>query len=141
MSTEVPEHNSTTSQEPDRGWFQITTEMASHLPFSAAVEANGFVFVSGQASVDTNGDIVSGTFEEEMRRSLGNVADILRSAGLTLENVVRVTSYVQDPADLPQYNQLYGEFFSQPFPTRTTITSCLTAALKFEIDVIAVRPT
>lgn len=141
MSTEVPEHNSTTSQEPDRGWFQITTEMASHLPFSAAVEANGFIFVSGQASVDTNGDIVSGSFEDEMRCSLRNVADILRSAGLTLENVVRVTSYVQDPADLAQYNQLYREFFSQPFPARTTITSCLTAALKFEIDVIAVRPT
>ena len=140
MSTEVPEHNSTTSQEPDRGWFQITTEMASHLPFSAAVEANGFIFVSGQASVDTNGDIVSGSFEDEMRRALRNVVDILRSAGLTLENVVRVTSYVQDPADLAQYNQLYREFFSQPFPARTTITSCLTAALKFEIDVIAVRP-
>ena len=140
MSTEVPEHNSTTSQEPDRGWFQITTEMASHLPFSAAVEANGFIFVSGQASVDANGDIVSGSFEDEMRRALRNVVDILRSAGLTLENVVRVTSYVQDPADLAQYNQLYREFFSQPFPARTTITSCLTAALKFEIDVIAVRP-
>lgn len=141
MSTEVPEPNSTASDESDRGWLQITTEVASHLPFSAAVEANGFVFVSGQASVDSNGEIVSGSFEDEMRRALQNVTDILRSAGLTLENVVRVTSYVQDPTDLPQYNQLYREFFSQPFPTRTTITSCLTAALKFEVDVIAVRPT
>ena len=67
-------------------------------------------------------------------------ASSLRAEELTLENVVRVTSYVQDPADLAQYNQLYREFFSQPFPARTTITSCLTAALKFEIDVIAVRP-
>lgn len=123
-----------------RGWMQISTEMASHLPFSAAVEANGFIFVSGQASVDNNGRIVSGSFEDEMRRSMQNVLDILNAAGLTLKNVVRVTSYVHDPTDLPAYNVIYREYFSAPFPARTTITSCLTAALKFEIDVVAVRP-
>jgi 2-iminobutanoate/2-iminopropanoate deaminase len=115
--------------------------MASHLPFSAAVEANGFVFVSGQASIDRNGNIVSGNFEEEVRRSMQNVIEILRSAGLTLENVVRVTSYVQDPVHLPQYNQIYRDYFSPPYPARTTITSCLTADLKFEVDVVAVRPS
>ena len=138
------------SEEPDpiatanarrRGWMQITTDVSSHLPFSAAVEANGFVFVSGQASVDHTGAIVSGTFEEEMRRSMQNVMDVLRSAGLTLENVVRVTSYVHAPADVPTYNELYLEYFSRPYPARTTITSCLSPALKFEVDVIAVRPT
>jgi 2-iminobutanoate/2-iminopropanoate deaminase len=125
----------------DRGWTQITTDVSSHLPFSAAVEANGFVFVSGQASVDRNGAIVSGRFEEEMRRSMENVIDVLRSAGLALENVVRVTGYVHAPADVPRYNELYLEYFSPPYPARTTITSCLSPALKFEIDVIAVRPT
>jgi 2-iminobutanoate/2-iminopropanoate deaminase len=125
----------------DRGWMQITTDVSSHLPFSAAVEANGFVFVSGQASVDNTGVIVSGSFEEEMRQSMQNVIDVLRSAGLTLENVVRVTSYVHAPADVPSYNELYLEYFSRPYPARTTITSCLSPALKFEVDVIAVRPT
>ena len=129
-----------TNSEAATGWMQITTAIGSHLPFSPAVEANGFVFVSGQASVDREGAIVSGTFEEEMRRSMQNVIDVLRSAGLTLANVVRVTSYVHDPADGGTYNQLYGEYFSRPFPARTTITSCLSPALKFEIDVIAVRP-
>lgn len=124
-----------------RGWMQITTDVGSHLPFSAAVEANGFVFVSGQASVDHSGAIVPGTFEEEMRRSMQNVIDVLRSAGLTLENVVRITSYVHDPAHVPEYNQLYREYFSAPYPARTTITSCLSPALKFEVDVIAVRPS
>jgi 2-iminobutanoate/2-iminopropanoate deaminase len=70
-----------------------------------------------------------------------NVIDVLHSAGLTLENVVRVTSYVRDPADLPAYNDLYREYFSAPHPARTTLTSCLPAALKFEVDVIAARPT
>lgn len=124
-----------------RGWMQVTTDFASHLPFTAAVEANGFVFVSGQASVDRTGAIVPGTFEEEMQRSMQNVIDVLQSAGLTLENVVRVTSYVHDVADVPLYNRLYLDYFSPPYPARTTITSCLSPALKFEVDVIAVRPS
>lgn len=124
-----------------RGWMQITTDVSSHLPFSTVVESNGFVFMSGQASVDHTGQIVSGTFEEEMRRAMQNVIDALRSAGLTLSNVVRVTSYVHDPADVPRYNELYVEYFSPPYPARTTITSCLSPALKFEVDVIAVRPS
>jgi 2-iminobutanoate/2-iminopropanoate deaminase len=122
-----------------RGWSPLATPISSHLPFSAAVEANGFVFVSGQASVDEQGAIVSGDFEQEMRRSMSNVQRILAAVGLDLGDVVRVTSYVHDPAHLPQYNALYREYFSTPLPARTTITSCLSAALKFEIDVIAVR--
>lgn len=110
------------------------------MPFSAAVEANGFVFVSGQASVDKFGNIVSGSFDEEVRLSFSNVEAILNSAGLNLRDVVRVTSYVHDPAHLSQYNQIYREYFSAPYPARTTITNCLSIALKFEIDVIAVRP-
>jgi 2-iminobutanoate/2-iminopropanoate deaminase len=130
-----------TEFDPDRGWLPVTADISSHLPFSAAVEANGFVFVSGQASVDEQGSIVSGSFEDEMRRAFQNVMDILGSAGLGLENVVRVTTYVQDPNDLPTYNTLYREYITAPYPARTTITNCLSAELKFEIDVIAVRPT
>ena len=141
MPNEFTKRTDASGFDPDRGWFQITTDIASHLPFSAAVEANGFVFLSGQASVDAEGNIVPGSFEEQMRRALQNVTDILRSAGLGLENVVRVTSYVQDPSDVLRFNQLYREYFTAPYPARTTITSCLPAAIKFEIDVIAVRPT
>ena len=138
--TDHDSDGSRSSHVGDRGWMQVTTDIASHLPFSPAVEANGFVFVSGQASVDATGQIVSGSFEEEMRRAFHNVTDILRSAGLGLQNVVRVTSYIQDPADGSRYNELYREFFTPPYPARTTITNCLGSALKFEIDVIAVRP-
>ena len=123
------------------GWKPIRTDISSHLPFTPAVEANGFVFVSGQASVDGSGNIVSGTFEEEMRRSMANVASVLASAGLTLRDVVRVTSYLYDPADGARYNEIYKEYFTDPVPARTTLSSCLSPALKFEIDVIAVRPS
>ncbi len=98
------------------------------------------VFLSGQASVDQTGAIISGSFEEEMRRSMANVEALLAAADLTLRDVVKVTSYVHDPADGPLYNALYREYFSPPYPARTTLMNCLSSALKFEIDVIAVRP-
>jgi 2-iminobutanoate/2-iminopropanoate deaminase len=109
----------------------------SHLPFSPALRAGDFVFVSGQASVDAAGKIVADTFEGEFRRSLENVKRILAAAGLTLADVVQVRSYVDIPADLPEYNRLYREYFAVPFPARTTIVNCLGGALKYEIDVTA----
>lgn len=110
---------------------------SSHLPFSPAIKAGPFVFVSGQASVDPGtGQIISDTFENEFRRSMQNVRDILQAAGTDLRRVVQVRAYVKDPADLPEYNRLYREYFAEPFPARTTITSCLGKVL-FEIDVVA----
>lgn len=132
--------DASTRRSSSPGWAPIATDISSHLPFTPAVEANGFIFVSGQASVDDNGAIISGTFEEEMRRSIANVESVLASAGLTLRDVVRVTSYVHDAADGPRYNEIYREYFTAPLPARTTISNCLSPALKFEIDVIAVRP-
>lgn len=122
------------------GWKPIESDVSSHLPFSPAVEAGGLVFVSGQASVDDKGTIIPGTFDEEMRRSMDNVVRVLADAGLTLRDVVRVTSYVRDSADGPRYNEIYREYFSDPLPARTTLSNCLSPALRFEVDVIAVRP-
>lgn len=110
---------------------------ASHLPFSPAVRAGDFVFVSGQASVDTTGQIVADTFAGEFRRSLENVRAVLAAAGLTLADVVQVRSYVDNPADLPEYNRLYRDYFAEPYPARTTVVNCLGGALKYEIDVTA----
>ena len=109
----------------------------SHLPFSPAVRAGGFVFVSGQASVDDAGKIVPDTFQGEFRRSLENARRILAAAGLTFADVVQVRSYVDNPADLPEYNHLYREYFADPFPARTTTVNGLGGALKYEIDLVA----
>lgn len=109
----------------------------SSLPFSPAVKAGDFVFVSGQASVDAEGNIVEGTFEEECRRSFENVRNILSAAGLGFKDVVQVRNYVGRQEDLVLFNQVYKEFFSAPFPARTTIMGCLGTLLKFEVDVIA----
>lgn len=113
----------------------------SHLPFSPCVKAGPFVFVSGQASVDGSGRIVSDTFEGEMRRSIENLRAILEAAGCGLADVVQTRNYVDDPADLALFNQIYREFFAEPFPARTTLTGCLGGALRYEIDCIAVAGT
>ena len=112
---------------------------ASHLPFSPVIVAGDFVFVSGQASVDEKGQIVSDTFEGEFRRSVENLRQVLAAAGCTLAEVIQTRNYVREPADLPRYNQLYREYFSEPFPTRTTITNCLPPTLKYEIEAVAVK--
>jgi 2-iminobutanoate/2-iminopropanoate deaminase len=111
----------------------------SHLPFSPCVCVGDLIFVSGQASVDAEGKIVSDTFEGEFRRSMENVRKVLVAAGSDLAHVVQVRSYVRDAEEVALYNQLYREYFSDPFPARTTITNCLPAALRFEVEVVAVR--
>lgn len=109
----------------------------TQLPFSPAIKAGGFIFVSGQASVDERtGQIISDKFENEFRRSMENVRRILAAAGAELKHVVQVRAYVKDAKDLPEYNALYREFFAEPYPARTTITNCLGRVL-FEIDVVA----
>lgn len=110
----------------------------SHLPFSPAVRVGDMIFVSGQASVDKTGKIISGTFEEEFRRSVENLRDVLESAGSDLAHVIQTRNYIRDSANSPLYNQLYREYFKDPLPARTTISGCLPPTLHYEIDCIAV---
>src|ERR1700733_13861874 len=89
----------------------------SHLPFSPSVCFGDLIFISGQASVDGEGQIVSDTFEGEFRRSIENVRKVLAAAGSDLAHIIQTRNYVRDPVDLPLYNQLYREYFSEPYPT------------------------
>ena len=110
----------------------------SHLPFSPAVKVGDLIFVSGQASVDGTGKIISDTFEGEFRRSVENLRKVLETAGSDLKHVVQTRNYVRDADQVPRYNELYREYFSAPYPARTTITNCLPPALKYEIECVAV---
>jgi len=109
----------------------------SHLPFSPAIKSGDFLFISGQASVDLEGKIITGSFEEECRRSFDNLRRILEGAGLTLEDVVQVRNYVGRQEDLVAFNEIYKTYFSAPFPARTTLIGCLGTLLKFEVEAIA----
>ena len=111
----------------------------SHLPFSPAIQSGNYVFISGQASTDSEGKIVTGTFEEECRRSFQNLKAILDASGLGFKDVVQVRNYVGRQEYLAAFNNIYKEFFSEPYPARTTLIGCLGDLLKFEVDAVAAR--
>lgn len=111
----------------------------SHLPFSPAIRAGDFIFVSGQASVDDTGTYIEDDFAGEMDRSMSNVKRILAAAGASMDDVVQVRAYLGDISYRDEYNRLYGQYFTEPLPARTT-TSGGISFLKFEVDVVAYLP-
>lgn len=111
----------------------------SYLPFSPGLMVGDFVFVSGQASVDENGRIITESFAGECRRSFENVKKILSGAGLDLSDVVQVRNYLGKQEYLAEFNEIYKEYFSSPFPVRTTLAGCIGDLLKFEVDVVAFK--
>jgi 2-iminobutanoate/2-iminopropanoate deaminase len=109
----------------------------SDLPFSPAIRAGDFVFVSGMASVDERGQIIHDTFENEARRTYQNLRRILASAGLGFADVVQVRVYLSDQSNWDEHNRIYREYFSEPYPARTTLIGCLGDLVKYEVDLVA----
>ncbi|MCM3880697.1 MAG: RidA family protein [Vicinamibacterales bacterium] len=108
-------------------------------PYSQAIRAGQFLFVSGQVPIDpATGELVQGSIGDQARRALQNVGEILKAGGGTFHNVVRTTVYLADLADFPAMNEVYGTFFSAPQPARSTIQAArLPRDARIEIDVIA----
>lgn len=127
------------SETPALEYPRSSETPVSHLPFSPAVVVGNLIFVSGQASVDKTGKIISGTFEEEFRRSLDNLTQILHDAGSDLAHVVQTRNYLWDPENGPLFQKLYKQYFKPPYPARTTITNCLPNTLHYEIECVAVK--
>ncbi len=109
------------------------------VPLSMARRVGNTLYVSGHGAVNEAGEFVSDTFEGQMRYTMEQLQKTLEAEGVTLRQVVMVRSYVQNPANIPLYNKLYREYFSEPYPARTTIVNCLPPGLEFEIDCIAER--
>lgn len=110
-------------------------------PYSQAIEVNGFVYASGQLPIDpATGAFPEGGVQEQTRQSLLNVKAILEEAGLTLANVVKTTVYLADMGDFAAMNEIYSQFFSQPFPARSAVAvKALPKGALVEVEVIAVR--
>lgn len=109
--------------------------------YSDGVLVDGFLFVSGQASVDfKTSQFVLGTIEEETARTLDNIAAIIRAAGGTMENVVKCTAHLADINDFDRYNAVYASYFPGIKPARTTVQSVLAENIKVEIDCIVKLP-
>ena len=108
--------------------------------YSAAIEIDGWVFVSGQGPLDMKtGRVCAGTIEEETRLTMRHIGKILGEAGCTFSDVVRCGCHLADIRDFGGFNRAYSEFFSGAFPARTTVQSGL-QGIKVEIDCIARRP-
>lgn len=110
-------------------------------PYSQAIEVNGFVYASGQLPIDpATGAFPEGGVQEQTRQSLLNVKAILEEAGLTLANVVKTTVYLADMGDFAAMNEIYSQFFSQPFPARSAVAvKALPKGALVEVEVIAAR--
>ncbi len=110
-------------------------------PYSQAIEVNGFVYASGQLPIDVaTGKFPEGGIKEQTRQSLTNVKAILEEAGLTLKNVVKTTVYLADMADFGDMNEVYSQFFSEPFPARSAVAvKALPKGAMVEVEVIAAR--
>lgn len=110
-------------------------------PYSQGVKANGFVFVSGQGPLDPNsGKLVHGTIEEETRLTLNSIKAILEAAGTSIENAVQVRVFLKDMNDFAAMNRVYGEFFGDTKPARTTVRADAPVDIKVEIDCVAAMP-
>src|SRR5438270_9937830 len=111
-----------------------------NLPFHPAVRAGDFIFVSGQVAKDAEGNMISGTIEEETRGTIQAIGRILAEEGATLSDVVRVTTYLEDARDFGRYNRVFGEHFGQAILARTTVEARAVINTKIEMDAIAYKP-
>lgn len=122
---------------------RVATGALSTRPFSPGYIAGDLLFISGQASVTRDdGTIIPDTFEGEMRRSIENLEAILHAAGLTLDHVISVKCYLGTGPDVDgaRHNEIYREYFKEPYPARSTISNVLGSSLKYELDAIAYLP-
>src|SRR5215472_4584664 len=107
-------------------------------PFSQAVEAGGFIYISGHVGQDpATGKVVEGGIEAETERVLQNLSAVLKAAGRSFDDVVRAGVFLKNMSDFAAMNGIYAKYFSQPFPARTTIAAAaLPLGACVEIDLI-----
>jgi|SRR6516225_7854028 2-iminobutanoate/2-iminopropanoate deaminase len=111
-------------------------------PYSPAVRAGGFIYIAGQVPVDpASNQPVDGDVQQQTRRVLTNVTQILEACGATLADVVKCQVYLIDAADFKPMNEVYAEFFGDAKPARTTVivAALPLASAKVEIDAVAYK--
>lgn len=112
-------------------------------PYSPAVRAGDFIFVSGQVSIDPATDALSlGDIRQQTRQVLDNIRRILEGCGATPADVVQCSVFLADAGEFAAMNQVYAEFFGEAKPARTTVEAKFMApGIKVEIDCVAYKPT
>lgn len=110
-------------------------------PYSQAIEASGTVYISGQLPIDpATGAFPSDDIRDQTRASLENIRAILAEAGMDFSNVVKTTVLLDDIGDFAAMNEVYGTYFSEPYPARAAFeVAKLPKAAKVEIEAVAVK--
>ena len=110
-------------------------------PYSQAIEANGLVITSGQLPIDpATGEFAPGGIKEQTRQSLTNAKAILEEAGISMANVMKTTVFLSDMNNFAAMNEVYAEFFSEPFPAGSAIAvKTLPKNALVEVECIAAK--
>lgn len=126
----------------DKQVISTTDAPAAIGPYSQAIRAGNMLFVSGQIPLNPQtGEMVGTTAAEQARQVLNNLRAVLRSAGVSLDNVVKTTIFLTDLRQFGEVNAVYAEFFPQNPPARSTVqVSALPRGAQVEIEAIAILP-
>jgi reactive intermediate/imine deaminase len=109
-----------------------------HLPFARAVEADGWLYVSGQVPM-IDGEVVAGNIVAQSRQAIRNLLSILSEAGYGPEHVVRCGVWLEDPRDFAAFNAVFKEHFGEHPPARSCVVSSMDVDCKVEIDCVAYK--
>jgi reactive intermediate/imine deaminase len=110
------------------------------LPFSPAVRAGDYVYISGQVAMKENGEIAYGGIADQTRLTMENVKAALALADCTLDDVFKMNVWLADTRDFWTFNRVYAEFFPGERPARSTVQSQMMVDAKIEIEAIAYKP-
>ena len=110
-----------------------------HLPFARAVEADGWLYVSGQVPM-VNGEVISGNIMAQSRQAIRNLLSTLEEAGYGPEHVIRCGVWLEDPRDFASFNVVFKEHFGTHPPARACVVSNMVVDCKVEIDCVAFKP-
>ncbi|MCP3380977.1 MULTISPECIES: RidA family protein [unclassified Bradyrhizobium] len=109
-----------------------------HLPFARAVEADGWLYVSGQTPME-NGEVIEGGIIPQSHKAIRNMLAILTEAGYEPKDVVRCGVWLDDPRDFQSFNKVFAEYFGANPPARACVVSSMVVDCKVEIDCVAYR--
>ncbi len=123
-----------------RGGKRVLGSPRPGWPYSPGWQAGDYIFTAGQLGMNAEGKLVGPTIEEQTRACVRRIEAILKEAGASLSDVVKVTTFITDRANVPGYNLAYGEFFKSNPPARSTVVCDLVVDGLIEIEAIAYKP-
>jgi 2-iminobutanoate/2-iminopropanoate deaminase len=106
-------------------------------PYSPVVVSGDFVFTAGQVAFDESGQLAADDIDGQCRQALQNLSKCLRAAGCDLPDVIKVTAFLADLGDFAAFNEVYREYFQEPYPARSTVGVSLPAGILVEVEAVA----